>query len=60
MSLSPNQTLPADGLNKPTKVPKRVVLPAPLEPIKATISFFSTSNEISQRTCNLHASHLHS
>ena len=43
----PSITLPAVGRNAPEIILKHVVLPAPLGPIKATISLSATSNETS-------------
>ena len=40
---------PAEGLSNPEMVLKIVVFPAPLAPMSATTSFFSTLNETSQR-----------
>src|SRR3990172_122388 len=52
MFFSLKNTCPDEGFSRPTNVLKKVVFPAPLDPIKATISFFFTSMETSQRTCN--------
>jgi hypothetical protein len=48
---SPNDALPLHVFTRPLIAPSNVDLPAPFEPMIATISPGATSSETSHRTC---------